>query len=497
MHMRLKLFFMFVSTATILSCNNKIVEKSSDHTRIHKSIDSIFSQLTTDEIFNGEILVAQENEIIIHKYYGNANLISNENFNDESVFEIASVSKPFTALAIAKLVSETKLNYNDSITKFLPELPYNKIKIRHLITHTSGLPDYNTVLYPTWDVKMVANNQDLLNILIEKPPKLLTNPGVEWKYSNIGYTLLAIIIERVQGQTYPDYCKNFIFKPLGMDQTIIPTYEETKVNTKYVDDYIFSFANAEYIDPNIYPSFDNATFTGDMYGAQGICSNAIDLYNFTKIFSSQSILSDSVFRLYTQPQGIKTTMSGDYTLGWFSDTDTMMGKSLFYVGGFAGHRSLLQYNYNKETTIVILNNISTPIWTLRKILMDCLSNEDVEYPKKSYIKMLSYQLQKVLKNEITKQEITDFISSIYEFKDYEFEELIEELISSNQYNLGVIACEKVSEINPDDYKPFFHIGTIKYKIGEIEESLIYLNKALELKPRETIIIDKIREVKNE
>ncbi|PKV50915.1 CubicO group peptidase (beta-lactamase class C family) [Aquimarina sp. MAR_2010_214] len=495
--MKLKLFFSLVYLITILSCNNKSTQIDTSHTRIQKSIDSVFNQLVTDEIFNGEILVAQENKIIIHKYYGKANLISNEDFTSESVFEIASVSKPFAALAIAKLVSENILSYDDFITKFLPELPYGNIKIKHLVSHTSGLPDYNAVLYPNWDATKIANNQDLLNILIEKPPELLSNPGIEWKYSNIGYTLLAIIVERVQDKTYPQYCKDYIFKPLAMNRTIIPNYEKTKENKYYVNDYIFSFGNAKYIDPSIYPYFDNATFTGDMYGAQGICTGANDLYKFTKIFSYQDILSDSLFKLYTSPQGIKTPLSKDYTLGWFSDTDSIMGESLFYAGGFAGHRSFLEYYKKKETVIIILNNTSAPVWSLRKIITNCLTNQNIEYPKKSYIKMLSYQLQEVLEDRINKKDINDFDSAVYKIRDYEFEELIEELITNNQYDLAIIASEKISEINPDNYKPFFHIGDIKYKIGKIEESLIYFNKALKLNPNDTIIMNRIKEIKNE
>ncbi len=495
--MKLKLLFILVFTGTILSCNTKPDKNNNYRNRMERSIDSIFNQLAIDEIFNGEILVAQENEVIIHKYYGHADLISNESFTEGSVFELASVSKPFTALVIAKLVSENKLSYDDPITKFLPELPYDNIKIRHLVTHTSGLPDYNRILYPAWDPTKVANNEDLLAILTEDPPELVSETGAEWKYSNIGYTLLAIIIERVQGRTFPEYCNDFIFKPLGMDHTMIPTYEETKTNAKYVDDYIFSYGKAAYIDPNVYPSFDNATFTGDMYGAQGICSNATDLYNFTKIFSSQNILPEASFKLYTQGQGIQTAMSKDFTLGWFSETDSIMGRSLFYVGGFTGHRSLLQYNYSKETVIIILGNTSTPIWSLRKIVNDRLSEQSIEYPKRSYIKMLSYQLQEIKKDRITKEEIVAFNSNDYEFRDYEYEELIEELKADDQYDLAIIASEKISEIDSENYKPFFHLGTLKYKTGKIEESLNYFNKALEINPNDTLIINRIKEIKSE
>lgn len=494
--MKLNLVFSPFLVVAIIGCNTEMnkVEPPS-HNQISATLDSVFTKLASDEIFNGEILIAEENKIIIHKYYGSSNLISNEDFTGESVFEIASVSKPFTALAIAKLVSENLLSYEDYITKFLPELPYSNVRIKHLVSHTSGLPDYNVVLYPNWDFTKIANNEDLFQIIIENSPELLSKPGVEWKYSNIGYTLLAIIIERVQSRSFPNYCESYIFKPLEMDKTIIPSYEKTKITNNYVNDYIFDFGNAKYIDPSVYPSYDNATFTGDMYGAQGICSNATDLYKFTKIFSNRKVLSDSIFKLYITPQAIKTPMSEDYTLGWFFGKDTILGNSLFYVGGFTGHRSLLQFSYNKETAIIVLGNTPTPIWALREIIIDILSDRDIVYPKKSYIKMLSYQLQDIPENKTKSAEIAPFDSSIYEFTKYEFEELMDELIANNKYDLALIAAKKASEIIPDNYKPFFYMGNIKYKKGDIEESLMHFNKALKLNPSEKKIIDRIKEIK--
>lgn len=494
MYKESKIVFTIICLFAILGCSDKPRKDDSNHTRMEHSIDSIFNLLVTDDIFNGEILVAQKNEIIIHKHYGKANLISNDNFTDESVFEIASITKPFTALAIAKLVSENKLTYEDHITKFLPEFPYNNIKIKHLILHTSGLPDYNTLLYPNWDVLKIANNQNLLKILIDKTPKLLSNPGDKWSYSNVGYTLLAIIIEKVQDQTFLNYCEDKIFEPLGMNHTIIPNYEETKTDENYVNDYLFHFGNAKYVDPNIYPSFDNGTFTADMYGSSGICTNANDLYNFTKIFSSQAILPDSLYRSYISPQGIKTAISEDYTYGWFSSTDSILGKSLFSPGGFSGYRSFLEYYPDNETVIILLNNNSAPIWTLRKIIVNCLSNKEVEYPKKSYIKMLSFQLQEILSNKIDKSHLNNFNEESYILRGREFEDLIEELINNNQYDLAIMACEKISEINPDDYKPLFHIGDINFKKGNYSESLKFFQKALKLNPTESSIVDRINEI---
>jgi CubicO group peptidase (beta-lactamase class C family) len=323
---------------------DNIAKLKDDKLRIGLKIDSVFNRLTRDGLFSGEILVSQDADVIIHEYYGKSDFEAGLGFTKNSIFEIASVSKPFTALAIAKLVAQNKIHYSDLIVNYLPELKYRKITIEHLINHTSGLPDYNTVFYPNWNCNEIADNEDLLKILINKNPELLSEPGSVWKYSNIGYTLLAIIIERITGLQFPEFCINEIFSPLGLSQTKIPGYDESKKIEGYVKDYLYSLGDAKYIDPVIYPSFDNATFTADMYGAQGICTSASDLLKFSSFFEHQTLLPDSTVSLYLAPQKIKTPMSDDFTRGWFYNIDSLMGATYFYVGGFSGYRSAFQYS---------------------------------------------------------------------------------------------------------------------------------------------------------
>lgn len=488
---------LIVLGSLFIGCHQVRNNDGAEHIRIAKTVDSIFEQLKTDEIFNGEILIAQNRKIIFHKFYGIADLQSNDEFTNESVFEIASLSKPFTALAIAKLVADKKLSYSNELTKFLPELPYDKVTIQHLINHTSGLPDYSKVLYPVWDAERIANNQDLFEILKKNPPKLLHPPGTKWTYSNIGYTLLAIILERVQDLSFPEYCHENIFKPLNMYNTTIPTYNETKLISNYTNDFIFSYGTAKYIDPIKYISFDNATFTGDMYGAQGICTNATELYQFSNIFHVQQIIPDSLFKKYISPQNIETTMSKDFTSGWFYDRDSLLGETLFYAGGFSAHRSFIQYSSSEETLFVILSNTSAPIWSLREIIIDCINNKKIDYPKKSFVKTLSYQLKDFLNDKIKSENIISFDDSIYKYNDYEYDELIEELVANNLDNLAIIASEKVLEIDSGNFKPFLNIGNIKYSKGKIEESLYYYGKALELHPADEDLLRQINRIKEQ
>jgi CubicO group peptidase (beta-lactamase class C family) len=177
----------------IVCCSNDAYYDYSNRFQLKQEFDSIFMALNTDGFFNGEILIAQSGKIITHNHYGYADLLTEKPFNEQSIFEIASLTKPFTALAIAKLVSDKKLNYEDTLGTFFPDIPYSQLSIHQLVTHTSGLPDYSYVFYPNWDYKKIACNENLLSVLVSHKPILLFKPEKEWHYSNIGFTLLGMI----------------------------------------------------------------------------------------------------------------------------------------------------------------------------------------------------------------------------------------------------------------------------------------------------------------
>lgn len=445
----MKLSLLVLAIIIVLTgCNNA---NEYAKTKTVSKLDSLFNQLEQDGLFNGDMLLSANGDVIFHKSFGYKDFESKTSFAQNSLFEIASITKPFTALAIAKLVSDSKIGYSDLVKTYIPELPYESITIEQLINHTSGLPDYAQVLYPNWDYNKIADNNDLMQIMIEKKPKLLSRPGKEWKYSNIGYVMLTIIIERVSGKSYPEYVQEEIFNPLGMVNTIIPDYNEALKLDSYVDDYVYNFGNDKYLDPKNFPSFDNGTFTANMYGASGICTNAIDLLKFTDIFKSQTIVSDSIFNSYLKPQNIKTPMSDDFTKGWFYSRDSILGPSYFFVGGFAGYRSLVQYFSKSQTTIVILSNIyTTPVWDIKRMVNEILANKGIKYPKKSFVRKISKSIRQ--NNYDIKAFEENFIcdTSQYKLREYELNELLDDYKSAKKDSLNLVVLKKILECYPND-----------------------------------------------
>ena len=155
--------------------------------------------------FNGAILVAEKGKPIYQQSLGYADYNTKRMLNDSSVFELASVSKQFTAMGIMILKEKGLLGYEDNIRKYFPQLPYDNVTVRNLLTHTSGIPSYELQFEKNWDHKKIAFNKDIIDMLSQRKDTLFFKPGTKWRYSNTGYALLASIIEKVSGVSYNDF----------------------------------------------------------------------------------------------------------------------------------------------------------------------------------------------------------------------------------------------------------------------------------------------------
>ena len=177
-----------------------------------QQLDEYLSGMQKHFRFNGNVLVAEKGNIVLQRSYGYANYDDQRSLNDSSVFELASVSKQFTATGILLLKDRGQLQLSDSLRKYFPELPYHGITIQHMLTHTSGLPDYFWPLVEKWDRKKIAFNEDVIAFLAKEKMPLQFEPGKKWEYSNTAYMILASIIEKVSGQSFADFMAKNIFR---------------------------------------------------------------------------------------------------------------------------------------------------------------------------------------------------------------------------------------------------------------------------------------------
>jgi len=172
-------YILLVSTILIGCLDTSTEQNSLSNEKISSQIDSLVNSYYQVREFSGSVLVAEQGNILLNKAYGYSNLDSTKEINSESVFEIASITKQFTAALIMMLKEENKLDYDDKITKYFPNLPYNNITIRHLLTHTSGLSERQFFMWAgkNMDPTKIYTNEFILNYLQQESPDLAFEPG--------------------------------------------------------------------------------------------------------------------------------------------------------------------------------------------------------------------------------------------------------------------------------------------------------------------------------
>ena len=191
--------------------------------------DKAFTDLYHDGILNGVVLYAEEGQVVLKKAFGWRNLVKKQDsLLVDDQFQLASVSKMFTAEAIMLLYSQGKLDYDDPLTRYIPEFPYPGITIRHLLNHRSGLSRYETLADEHWpDRGVPIGNEDVIKLYVEHKPNPYNQPNVTFHYTNVNYALLASVVERVTGQRFEDFMREEIFEPLGMTHSYIFSMRNT------------------------------------------------------------------------------------------------------------------------------------------------------------------------------------------------------------------------------------------------------------------------------
>jgi len=245
---------------------------------IERKIDSLFSNYTMSTP-GVAIAVIKDGNVVFKKGYGSANLEYDIPITSQTVFNIASVSKQFTAFSIYLLEKEGKLTFEDDITKYFPDLPaYGKpIRIKHLLAHTSGLRDQAALLaLAGWHWEDIGTTEQILK-LVTKQKELNFETGTAYGYSNTGYTLLAEIVSQVSGQSFSEFTRKNIFDPLGM------------ANTQFIDDYHTVIKNSAYSYEKKDGKYVKVELSYSNAGPSGLMTTVEDLAKWTANFHTPKI----------------------------------------------------------------------------------------------------------------------------------------------------------------------------------------------------------------
>jgi len=340
--------------------------------RIQK-IESLLNSLYSKEKINGNFLIAEKGKVIYSHSFGLANETTKDKLNENSIFELASCSKQFTAMAIMILKEKGKLSLDDKIIKYIPELSnYNGVTVRNLLNHTGGLPDYMELMDSLFDKSKIANNKDIIKIFSKYQPKILFEPNTKYEYSNTGYALLASIIEKASGLTYADYLSKTIFKPLKMKNTFVYTrrLSPKKINN-YALGYVYSDSLKKYFLPDELKETNMVIWLDGIVGDGTVNSTINDLLKWDRALYTNKLLTKEAMKEVFEVATLKDESKTKYGFGWGIDDNADFGKITSHSGGWPGYVTFIERHITNDKTIIILqnhDNVSIPANSIRSIL---------------------------------------------------------------------------------------------------------------------------------
>ena len=309
--------------------------------------------------FNGNVLVAKNGKIIYQQALGYADYANKRMLNDSSVFELASLSKQFTAMGIMILKEKKQLSYDDKVIKYFPDFPYDNITIRHLLTHTSGLPSYEDQFAKYWDHKKIAHNNDVMEMLAQRKDTLFFQPGTKWKYSNTGYVVLACLIDKIWGMDYDKFMMKYIFQPLGMTHTYIYNTRRStgKIPSNYALGFVYSDSLEKYVLPDDLPRYDYVYYLDGVVGDGCVNSTTGDLFKWDQALYSNNLVSKATLDEMLSPQ-IQTSPRDTTSFYGFGVMiqKTPTGKIISHTGSWPGYATNITRLVKNNETIIFLSN---------------------------------------------------------------------------------------------------------------------------------------------
>lgn len=308
--------------------------------------------------FNGGVLVLNNEQEIYKKCFGYSNFQTHELINDSSLFELASCSKQFTAMAIMILVEQGKLNLNDTIQKIISDFPYKNITIENLLTHTSGLPDYMELIEQHWDKTKFATNDDILNLFKKYKPKTHFLPNQSFEYSNTGYALLSIVIEKISNVSYNDFLENTIFKKLGMKNSRVYNTRRCKIEkiNNYAYGYVFSKKDNSFILPDSLMEYKFVKYMDAITGDGTVNTCLSDIAIWDKALRENILISkNNTDKLFSTHKLNKQKIS-NYGFGQFVNDNDTMQKVAYHGGSWPGYETFMLRFLDKKLTVVVLSN---------------------------------------------------------------------------------------------------------------------------------------------
>lgn len=307
-------------------------------------VAALFHEYDRPDVPGASVLVVRRGRVLYKRAFGMANLEDGVAATPATNYRLASLTKQFTAMAVMLLAERGKLSFDSKLTDFFPDFPAyaKRITVRHLLTHTSGLADYEDLI-PAGTTEPLKDRQVLE--LLRMQPGTLFPPGSKFSYSNSGYALLALIVEKASGLSFAEFLRKNIFEPLRMNGTVA---FERGIST--VQRRAYGYAQ----DVQGFRRNDQS-LTSSVLGDGGIYSSVEDLYKWDQALYTEKLVSRETMKLALTPMAATEHVGVSYGFGWF--IETYRGKSTaWHYGSTVGFRTAIERFPEQRFTVVVLIN---------------------------------------------------------------------------------------------------------------------------------------------
>ncbi|NRF37633.1 serine hydrolase [Pedobacter foliorum] len=458
----------------------------------------LFDGFEQQHTLNGNVLVAEKGKILYSKSFGFANLKDQKKNTDASAFQIGSVSKTFTAVAILQLKEKGKFKLEDPLVKYFPEFPYREVTIQQLLSHTSGIPDKEELFLSAIenDPDRLFTNKDVIPAMKVSGIPLAFSPGSSWRYCNMGYALLAMLVEKSSKQTFSDYLDTHIFRPAKMHHSYLL---KPKPGPNQVTGYLI---RAHYLGDmeSIDSSRKVRPWSYNMRGFEGptnIISTTADLLNFDQALRSTKLLKAATINEMLSPalltNGRSTSADGEfgkasYGLGWFLQSDTSAGKIVMHTGREPGFFSFFLRDLSHNRTLILIDNAESSAFGLAcKESFNLLSGRQyfAENAKSKQSLFLAYA--KELFHKGADQAITLFNqlktdTAAYYAAEHELNDLGLELLDDHHYQPALEALKLCTILYPDSWNTYDSYAKALLETGKKEAAILMYQKSVEMNP---------------
>ncbi|MFN8357626.1 MAG: serine hydrolase domain-containing protein [Spirosomataceae bacterium] len=319
-----------------------------DSAKLAFRIDTFFRALNQKYGFNGNVLISKFGHVIYRGAFGYKTITTRDTLTLSTPFQLASVSKQFTAVAIFQLIEKGLLRIDDPVYRFVPNFPYDSaITIRSLLTHRSGLPNYQYSLEKQYDHARPLSNREVVEKLIQYKPRPYYLANRKFNYNNTNYVLLAYLVEKLSGKPFRQYMDEQIFKPLGMNHTFIFDGTNTPQMMQAATGYTAGRRSLrlDYLD--------------SVVGDKSIYSTVEDIQKWDEALYTEKLVKQSTLAsAFVPAHNDRNLITKNYGMGWRLQLLPDGERLTFHTGWWHGFKNYYLHHRPDQSSIIILSNIA-------------------------------------------------------------------------------------------------------------------------------------------